>query len=61
MTTIKNRQEASTWQKEYDKTAPKVGDPAPDFVVRDIQGKNPLKLSDFRGKKPVVLIFGSFT
>jgi peroxiredoxin len=61
MTTIKNRQEATAWQKEYDLDAPKVGAAAPDFELRDIQGENPIRLSDFQGQKPVVLIFGSFT
>ena len=61
MTTIKNRGEASAWQKHYDALAPKVGDLAPDFVLRDIQGENPIRLSDYQGDKPVALIFGSFT
>ena len=34
----------------------KVGDVAPDFTLRDTAGK-PVKLSDFRGKKTVVLAF----
>ncbi len=34
----------------------KVGDPAPDFTLRDNNWK-PVKLSDFRGKKNVVLAF----
>ena len=61
MSTIKNRQEASAWQKQYDALAPKVGDKAPDFELRDIQVENPIRLSDFQGQMPVVLIFGSFT
>ena len=61
MATIKNRQEASSWQKKYDVGAPKIGDPAPDFELRDINGENPIQLSIFQGAKPVVLIFGSFT
>ena len=61
MATIKNRQQATAWQKEYDLQAPKVGEAAPDFELRDIQGENPIRLSDLKGKKPVALVFGSFT
>lgn len=34
----------------------KVGMPAPDFTLNDTGGK-PVKLSDFKGKKNVVLAF----
>lgn len=34
----------------------KVGDEAPDFTLPDT-GNKPVKLSDFRGKKNVVLAF----
>jgi len=37
----------------------KVGDTAPDFTLRDQNGKE-VKLSDFRGKKNVVLAFYVF-
>ena len=37
----------------------KVGDTAPDFTLRDQSGKE-VKLSDFRGKKNVVLAFYVF-
>ena len=37
----------------------KVGDTAPDFTLRDQSGKE-IKLSDFHGKKNVVLAFYVF-
>jgi hypothetical protein len=40
---------------------PRVGDAAPDFTLTDSYGLNPISLSQFRGNKPVVLVFGSFT
>ena len=49
------------WQKRYGPLAPKVGDMAPDFELRDVNGESAVRLSDFRGKKPVALVFGSFT
>ena len=59
--TFKNSDEAHAWQDRYDPPAPKVGDVAPDFELRDVTGKNPVRLSDFQGRKPVALVFGSFT
>ena len=38
-----------------------VGEVAPDFALKSLDGKSETKLSDFRGKKPVVLFFGSYT
>ena len=58
---IKNRKQASAWQKRHDPHAPKVGDIAPDFELRDSTGENPVRLSEYRGNKPVALVFGSFT
>ncbi len=37
-------------------TTLKIGDVAPDFTLNDTSGK-PVKLSDYRGKKNVVLAF----
>ena len=39
----------------------KVGDVAPDFTLADPSERRQVTLSSFRGKKPVVLIFGSYT
>jgi hypothetical protein len=59
--TFQNYKEAEAWHKRYDPLAPKMGDEAPDFQLRDVNGQNPVRLSNFRGRKPVALIFGSFT
>ena len=40
---------------------PNPGQPAPDFALRTQDGNRTLHLADFRGRKPVVLVFGSFT
>ncbi len=40
---------------------PRVNEKAPDFTLRTEDGKGVVTLSQFRGKKPVVLVFGSFT
>jgi hypothetical protein len=40
---------------------PRLGEKAPDFNLRTHDGKGTIQLSKFRGAKPVVLIFGSFT
>jgi hypothetical protein len=39
----------------------KVGDPAPDFTLPLVKGKGEVTLSSFRDRKPVVLIFASYT
>jgi hypothetical protein len=41
--------------------APKVGDVAPDFTLKTLDGKETIKLSQYAGNLPVVLIFGSYT
>jgi hypothetical protein len=39
----------------------KVGDEAPNFSLETVDKKSRVQLSDFRGTKPVVLVFGSYT
>jgi hypothetical protein len=39
----------------------KPGDSAPDFVLKTVDGSAQVTLSSFRGQRPVVLIFGSYT
>ncbi len=39
----------------------KPGDSAPDFRLKTLDKTSEVSLSQFRGKSPVVLIFGSYT
>ncbi len=39
----------------------KVGAPAPDFALDTQDKKTRVALSSFRGRQPVVLVFGSYT
>ena len=59
--TFKNRDEAHAWGDLHNPLAPKAGDEAPDFELRDVTEENSVRLSDFRGEKPVALVFGSYT
>jgi hypothetical protein len=59
--TIQNPNEAAAWHARYNPLAPKSGDLAPDFELRDVSGAEVVRLSNFRGQKPVALVFGSFT
>jgi hypothetical protein len=55
------RTEELEWQLSQDPMSPKVGDLAPDFELQDPEGVAQIRLSDFRGKRPVALVFGSYT
>jgi hypothetical protein len=44
-----------------DETGPKVGEPAPDFTPKRLGSEDRVRLSDFRGRRPVALAFGSYT
>ena len=39
----------------------KVGDLAPDFELNVRGGEQKVRLSSFRGRRPVALVFGSYT
>ena len=39
----------------------KAGEVAPLFELKSLDGETETKLADFRGSKPVVLFFGSYT
>ncbi len=49
------------WQLAHDVDSPKAGDLAPDFELHDPSGEHAVRLSTFRGKRPVALVFGSYT
>ena len=59
--TIHYIKKEKAWQRKYEANAPKSGDLAPDFELLDVDGEHRVRLSDFRGRKPVALVFGSFT
>ncbi|MBL8068459.1 MAG: hypothetical protein JNM28_08415 [Armatimonadetes bacterium] len=40
---------------------PQVGEFAPGFTLKRMGSKENVSLADFKGKRPVVLIFGSYT
>ena len=40
---------------------PRINQKAPDFALETQDGKGRIRLADFLGQKPVVLVFGSFT
>ena len=60
-TTVHYRKQYSKAQKRLDRKAPKAGDLAPDFTLASVDGTETVTLAQFRGVKPVVLVFGSYT
>jgi hypothetical protein len=45
---------------DFERGKPALGEAAPDFTLRDVEGK-PFRLSDLAGRVPVLIEFGSFT
>ena len=46
---------------ERDEIGPKVGEQPPDFFLKSLEAEERVRLSSFRGKRPVALAFGSYT
>ena len=59
--TIRDRETAMKLIRARGQKVPQVGQVAPDFELKSPDGKQTVRLSSFRGGKPVVLIFGSHT
>jgi hypothetical protein len=51
---------AMTATAHADPYAPKVGQRHPDFTLPEISGSKPVSLSDFRGKKVLLIHFASW-
>jgi hypothetical protein len=51
------------WKREGARKddAPKVGDVAPTFTLSRLDGTEKFDLAEFKGDKPVLLLFGSYT
>ena len=48
-------------RRETNEKALHVAEEAPNFVLKSVDGESWTDLSSFKDKKPVVLIFGSYT
>lgn len=59
--TVKSPRDGMGLIQARSRNCPRVGEMAPDFTLKTADGKRSVTLSSFRGKRPVVLVFGSFT
>jgi len=50
-----------SWQQMHDPNTPQVGELATDFELFDPNGEKRFRLSDYKGKRPAILLFGSYT
>ena len=57
----KKKKKRKRGNRGRDANALKVGQEAPTFKLKSLDGKTETALKSFRGKKPVVLLFGSYT
>lgn len=46
---------------QRDQLGPKVGETPPDFSLKRAGSEERVRLSSFKGKRPVALVFGSYT
>ncbi len=58
---VSKRRQGGTRPDRQEAGGPDLEQKAPDFTLRRLDGDGTVKLSDFIGKKPVVLVFGSYT
>jgi hypothetical protein len=58
---VEQRASFMRFLSERETHAPAVGSLAPDFELPSLGRGQKVRLSDFRGHKPVALIFGSYT
>jgi len=47
--------------KDKNDAAPQTGSDAPNFKLKKLGSEETVELASFKGKKPVVLVFGSYT
>lgn len=59
--TVANQAHGRAMMDARGRKVPKVGQRAPEFSLLTGDGKRTIRLADYRGKKPVVLLFGSLT
>lgn len=59
--TVRDGRDGMALLRHRERRVPKVGQLAPDFALKTPDGKRTIRLSSFRGKRPVVLVFGSLT
>jgi len=58
-----NRQIGREWSQKMGRGEGKLqpGDPAPDFDLPQPRAQTAIRLSQFRGRQPVALVFASYT
>ncbi|MAF09584.1 hypothetical protein CMK11_03965 [Candidatus Poribacteria bacterium] len=61
MARFPDRAATAEWHEQHGASAPKAGEIAPDFELYDVAGETSVRLSSYRGDRPVALVFGSFT